>query len=203
MDAGIIKTLKHFYRRSILVGRIFAFDSGAIYHLNLLQALRLIQRAWDAVSPVTIKNCFKHCGFSINSTQSDDWGDLAIEDDSPQLLARLSDTLSMPPEIDFDFFVSADDDVVVSATQSDSDIVGDILARSNPSDESDEEEEPDSYAPTSPPPTLSDAHQALQVLSRFHDSRASIPSKMMATFGAYEEMLQHHCVASMHQVPYS
>jgi hypothetical protein len=34
---------------------------------NLLQAMRLLEKAWEAVKPETIRNCFKHAGFWQNT----------------------------------------------------------------------------------------------------------------------------------------
>lgn len=70
----------------------------------------LIRRAWDEVSTVTIRNCFKHCGFVTNSdtdtseheafvTNSDtDTSEREADDsvafsDEPQICTRLSEHL--------------------------------------------------------------------------------------------------------------
>ena len=73
MDMGIIKNLKSMYRGK-LVRHIFAeiednmLTSSATAQeissaVNLLQALQFIADSWRAVSPKTIQNSFRHCGF--------------------------------------------------------------------------------------------------------------------------------------------
>jgi predicted DNA-binding ribbon-helix-helix protein len=65
MDQGIIQNLKVHYRKLLLRERIAKIDEEKDFSINLLQALRILKRAWDAVKPETIRKCFKHAGFVI------------------------------------------------------------------------------------------------------------------------------------------
>ena len=63
MDAGIIKNLKHHYRRFLIRKRLLAVDFEKEFKLDLLQALDWLKMSWDYVTPTTIKHCFQHVGF--------------------------------------------------------------------------------------------------------------------------------------------
>ena len=58
MDAGIIKNLKHHYRRFLIRKRLLAGDFEKEFKLDLLQALDWLKMSWDNVTPTTIKHCF-------------------------------------------------------------------------------------------------------------------------------------------------
>ncbi|GBN02322.1 hypothetical protein AVEN_228677-1 [Araneus ventricosus] len=67
MDQGIIKDLKHFYRRllveNILIGD---FDNKKF---SILHASRMCKQAWDKVSERTIMKCLHKAGFVKKETE--------------------------------------------------------------------------------------------------------------------------------------
>ncbi|GBL90437.1 hypothetical protein AVEN_10236-1 [Araneus ventricosus] len=67
MDQGIIKSLKHFYRR-LLVESILISDFSN-KKLNILHASRMCKQAWDKVSERTIMKCFHKAGFVKKETE--------------------------------------------------------------------------------------------------------------------------------------
>ncbi|GBN88284.1 hypothetical protein AVEN_257935-1 [Araneus ventricosus] len=67
MDQGIIKSLKHFYRR-LLVESIPISDFSN-KKLNILHASRMCKQAWDKVSERTIMKCFHKAGFVKKETE--------------------------------------------------------------------------------------------------------------------------------------
>ena len=62
LDQGIIQCFKAHYCKAFCLWAIELNDAGAndIYKINLLEAILIAKEAWDAVSPETIKNCWKH-----------------------------------------------------------------------------------------------------------------------------------------------
>ena len=62
LDAGIIRCFKAHYRRQFCVRAIQQDDAEEddIYKINLLDAMTMAKRAWENVSPATIKNCWDH-----------------------------------------------------------------------------------------------------------------------------------------------
>lgn len=72
MDAGIIKDLKHSYRRFLVKKRISCVDKGTAFQINLPEALQWMQSAWQQVTPGAIQNCYAHVGFDVPSPAETD-----------------------------------------------------------------------------------------------------------------------------------
>ncbi|XP_025405019.1 major centromere autoantigen B-like [Sipha flava] len=65
MDQGIIKNIKHHYRRSKMQRNLRRIDSGLeIDNINLLESIELLHKSWGAVTQFTIANCFHRAGFT-------------------------------------------------------------------------------------------------------------------------------------------
>lgn len=69
-DQGIIRTMKAYYRKEMRQRIIDNIDCKQDAEANniakkttLLEAIHLLNKAWDSVSSKTIKNCFKKGGF--------------------------------------------------------------------------------------------------------------------------------------------
>lgn len=63
MDQGIIKVLKHFYRKRVVLRYLQCIDSGAENRITLLDAMNFISAAWEGIDAQTIANCFNKAGF--------------------------------------------------------------------------------------------------------------------------------------------
>ena len=64
MDAGIIKNMKHHYRKLLVQRRISCIDSEEEeFRVTVLDALQWLKMAWQQVTPETNKNCYRHVGF--------------------------------------------------------------------------------------------------------------------------------------------
>jgi len=62
MDAGIIRNLKVLYR-TLYCHRALDLDEAGhldIYTINLMEAMLLVKKAWQLVTPETIQNCWAH-----------------------------------------------------------------------------------------------------------------------------------------------
>ena len=70
MDSGIIRSFKSHYRRLFTRLALSRDDKGIedIYKINQLEAMEMAAAAWDAVSPTTIANCWRHTGILPPST---------------------------------------------------------------------------------------------------------------------------------------
>lgn len=62
MDAGIIRCFKSHYKRAFVRLAIARDDAGIEhpYNINQREAMELASAAWNAVSPTTIANCWRH-----------------------------------------------------------------------------------------------------------------------------------------------
>lgn len=66
LDAGIIHCVKAHYRKAFCLRAVELDEAGEedIYKINLLQVMLMVREAWDAVTPETIANCWKHTKIS-------------------------------------------------------------------------------------------------------------------------------------------
>ena len=72
LDAGIIKNLKHHYRRFLVRRKIDTIENGVPFYIDLLQSLLFLKTAWSKVTCTTIEKCFKHTGFkSVKSSDKE------------------------------------------------------------------------------------------------------------------------------------
>ena len=68
MDKGVIRALKAFYRTNVVRRQIKYVDEGKTTpKINILQAMRMLVKSWDAISINTVKNCFRKAGFRNTS----------------------------------------------------------------------------------------------------------------------------------------
>ena len=115
MHQGVIKSLKSFYRHSIIKRYITSTDEGrSPTKLNMLETMTLLTVSWECASPITLVNCFRKAGISSESqarSQPDD-------DDPFKLLAaqleEFQDRCESPIDFTLDGYVVADEDIVTS-----------------------------------------------------------------------------------------
>ena len=64
LDAGVIRCFKAYYCHSFCSRALDLDDAGErdIYKVNLLEAMLMAKRAWNAVTSETISNCWDHTG---------------------------------------------------------------------------------------------------------------------------------------------
>lgn len=176
MDQGVIQNLKVHYRSRLLSRVVLCLDSGKNYAVNLLSALGIVADAWKAVTADTLKNCFRHAGFSLNAETAEmsdaHHHDAAPDDISPSgddLLAELrTGGVEMPTSVTFDKFVDMDDALLSCAELSDDEIVRQVLDQSESGSDTDTEE------PDTAEPSNSELMKALAVLSSVYSAEMSL-----------------------------
>ncbi|KAL0063893.1 hypothetical protein AAF712_009175 [Marasmius tenuissimus] len=60
-----------------------------LFDIDLLTAMRLLEKAWDEVTPETIQNCWQHSGVVPNHDET--WEDIFINADAPSVTSDDSD----------------------------------------------------------------------------------------------------------------
>ena len=177
-DLGIIKNLKVFYRRPLLLD---AIENNEVdnFHVDILQCFRWIRSVWEnEVSQATIANCFRKAGF-IKEKEVEATGDNSLETDEFAFrdLGNIFDrmrSLNFSVSCYVEDFVSADDIVYTTQMLSDDEIVRSVAKNDKDacyscSDE-DEEMPSSSISSSSPPPTSNEAKQAISTLQRYLES---------------------------------
>ncbi|VVC26158.1 DNA binding HTH domain, Psq-type,Homeobox domain-like,HTH CenpB-type DNA-binding domain,DDE superfamily [Cinara cedri] len=63
MDQGVIQNFKMFCRKQIIIRLADNIDNNESFSLNILEAIRMSDKAWRSVTPQTIMNCFIKASF--------------------------------------------------------------------------------------------------------------------------------------------
>lgn len=151
LDQGIIHTFKTFYRKEIVRLVLESLDNQLTANITVLTAILLIDKAWRAVTPLTILNCFKKSGF-IKGNQP-----IITEDEEPEITPLL-DTSG----VSFYDFVRVDEDVAVSGSLTDNEILSATDANETSKDE-DEDDTSESLADVS----VQEARASFDILQSF------------------------------------
>ncbi|GFU33345.1 tigger transposable element-derived protein 6 [Trichonephila clavipes] len=153
LDQGIIHNFKTFYRREVVKSVLDNLENQQhVTTISTLIALIMNDKAWRAVTPLTIHCCFKKSGFpSPNLVDVDDT--LTEFNAGPSLWEALPEQ-----DLTFDDYVLVDTDIAVWGALSDAEIVA--LDHNNTESDEDESEE-------LTPVTLSEAKVSLNKLRNF------------------------------------
>ena len=65
----IIRNLKVHYRHQLMRRALWCMENDRAPTVNVLDAMQWLKVAWDKVTPSTIQNCFRHCGFRLASDE--------------------------------------------------------------------------------------------------------------------------------------
>ncbi|KAM7281510.1 tigger transposable element-derived protein 4-like, partial [Ixodes scapularis] len=88
LDAGIIRAVKAHYRNELVRHYMACAEDNEPQTVDLRWCLQKLKRAWDAVRPQTIVNCWRHAGILVNSSA------MEVEDPMDELaLAALREAL--------------------------------------------------------------------------------------------------------------
>ncbi|KAH7968718.1 hypothetical protein HPB52_010803 [Rhipicephalus sanguineus] len=165
LDAGVIKCMKQKYRKFLVQRRLAGMERKQLdKKLSVLDAMHYSASAWDAVTPETIANSFRHCGFNRSGACSTSEAALPV-DDEPEF-----GSLELPGS--FADYVGADDDVAVCSEVSLDDIIETV--RPDTAGTSDEEEMDDAAEASMSVPTYADVLCYVDHIRRFACARDEI-----------------------------
>ena len=171
MDQGVIRALKAFYRTNVVGRQIKYVDEGKTTpKINILQAMCMLVKSWDAISINTVKNCFRKTGIS----QETQVASINEEDDPFKLLQQNVDELKSRDLVDenltVDDYVGIDFQVTTSETSAmtGQEILDSILINDLAEEEEEEEETEEESSDVSPEkPKLAEVAHAIDLLERW------------------------------------
>lgn len=169
MDQGIIRVIKSTFRKNLVLKTISNMDENKDENypkITILDAILMINDAWQQLSPLTIANCFKHSGLAnenLEGPSSSFSNEIEIEDDIPlSVWARaLKDQLPISME-ELDDYVLIDNGVAICEEASEGSIVRNVLDDGQDSDDNVEDQ---NEAVSSP--SVLEAFKAAEILNRF------------------------------------
>lgn len=196
LDLGIIQNVKVLYRQQIIERMISDIDEGKESSINLLLAIRMLDKAWRMVSPSCIEKCFLKAGFQTPNTEfeNDDESILHdVEERWSELLQKKGEGIG---DVDCIDFVFVDDGLPVFATLSDDEIIEDCCNEDDDDEDAneagghktDEGTGPKSYH-------YRDVRAAIELLRGYFETSEGTTS---ATFNALSEIeitveSKNHC----------
>jgi hypothetical protein len=142
--------------------------------INVLEALHLANEAWNKVSAETIRNCFRHGGFS------------ATEEETVTCVPEKPSDLS--PE-DYENWLTIDEDLEVAYELNEDDICDELIRANDDNSAEPVSDDEDETEGEGPPPSNKDIINALTVLRKAVQHRAD--SKFFNEHYSYErEMMK-------------
>lgn len=169
VEQGIIQNLKTLYRRFVLEKLIECSEKGQEYEVTVLEAMELLEAAWNQIKPELIVNSFKQVGLEqVEETR------LSVEDEHALLERARRSGIDIPGEVTFQSYLNVDSQVQTTMEQ----------------DNAMEEEAAGSVAG---PILASEAMQALATLRRFVQERSG-PSHFLNPLADMEGWVAKHIV---------
>lgn len=171
LDQGVIKSLKVHFRKFQIVKMLQQSEESSEnefkWKITILDAVTMISKAWDRVTPKTIANCFKHAGLSQNALPADDL-EFEEEDEIPlaQLIKENNNIGSVLSLDQWEEFLHFDDNLPTSELPSDEDICDEIFQQ-HEQQEGEEDEQREDEVEDFNPPTLKEAMNATKILRNF------------------------------------
>lgn len=211
MDQGIIQNLKVHYRKRLLRRRIAAIDSGSEFNFNLLDAVFILDKAWNDVKTTTIGNCFRKAGFTFDDQVCFEDGlavkfigfqaEVQIEDAEDADLQRFWLTIQGHDELKVDCeltdFLAADDQVETSGALTIQEIAQACSSSNTDKADSDNENEASEIEERAPI-TGPAARQAYIQLRQYFEEN-DLDSTLFPAFDRMEDELTKDQLAKMKQ----
>ena len=69
IDAGVIHCLKARYRKNPAEMRLLAFEGKKEFKVDVLEAMKLLDLAWNSVTDISIQNCFRKVRFALSTSE--------------------------------------------------------------------------------------------------------------------------------------
>ena len=130
LDQGIIKNFKVIYRSKV-INRLLAqmdFNEEIEIKIDIKNAIDYTVSSWNEIKQSCVKNCFEKCGFKFDNQSFETNHDpLIIEPSFENLWQQLCRKRSNLLKIDFNDYVSIDNNVQTTSAITDADIVNQIM----------------------------------------------------------------------------
>ena len=185
-DQGIIKAFKVYYRKFIVDSALSSFENSTEAQINI--KIYRTSAAWQMVSVKCIANCFKKAGFEHSSQVNDVHAEDPEEDISLSKLRLL--LRENFPETSADAYVDIDNEVSVSGTFTDDDIVSEIQLQSQCDNHEDDDYDETVESCDTLTVGVSSAMDALKTLRRFFECESDIDQSTFSNLASIEKLLQ-------------
>ena len=187
-DQGIKKAFKVYYRKLLVDLALSSFENGTEAQINIKNAIYWTSTAWQMVSVKCIAKCFKKAGFEHSSQVNDVHAEDPEEDISlSQLRLLLRENF---PETSADAYVDMDNEVSVSGTFTDDDIVSEIQLQSQCDNQEDDDDDETVESCDTLTVSVSSAMDALKTLCRLSECESDIDQSTFSNLASIEQLQQ-------------
>ncbi len=171
------------------------FENAVDFSVDVLQAMKMLKKSWDAVTDVVIRNCYAHVGFRPQEMEEEEQDIQDFEADG--IWSRLAASGLIPVQATFGDFVDSDSDVVVRQP-----LPRDILAREaqvEKEEESDDDDEDDDSVEPPPPPTTGEALHMVKRMQYFLECTDNVDPNFMQNLSMLESFVMDKALSKKKQ----
>lgn len=128
LDHGIIQNFKSFYRKEVIRKITSHIELQHTISINLLQAIRIIDKSWRQVTSEIISNSFKKAGFQYPGTvgthlvQKTSCNQEPYQEKNDPEWSYIVQKYNLMPEFTFNSYVKIDENLTVCSSLNDSEV---------------------------------------------------------------------------------
>lgn len=153
--------------------------------IDILQAMRIVDKTWRNVTTTTIVNCFRSCGFVLEAEKDDTLMPIIKNTDTDDReWARITSRYGIAEET-FDDFVEIDNDVAISGILTDDDITDSVRGTEDVDDVEEVSSEPVHRV------SMKQAAAALILLRTFTVQLSNVDDKVYAALNVVENTIDN------------
>ena len=190
LDQGIIQNFKCLYRKEVIRKIIADIETNMQININLLQAIRMMDKAWTSVKQTTIQNCFRKSRFNvmemIETVESE------ADTDLQQEWETVNEYFPISQPVSFEDFVNFDNEIAVTGLFSDAEIINNVREATISEDESDDNGKNDNESETAI--TGREAANALSIVRSFFERVEGIQNELFSSLVHIENEIDRQVV---------
>ncbi|GBM57430.1 Transient receptor potential-gamma protein [Araneus ventricosus] len=184
LNQGIIRSFKVFYKKERVRKVVDSIDKkNKMKPFNMLDCMRMADRAWMNVTQKTIKNCFAKACFSSVESESDEEQELHTETQQCEEWEKVSKILNLSTTTKFEKFKVLDSEVQVCGLCTNDEIVSQTI--SSPSSDDEEVD-----VPAEPNISAAQTKDAVHILRSFMDCSENVGKEDFATIFRIENLVE-------------
>ena len=170
-----VNHLKHTYRRQVVL-KFINSDIGKC-RIDLLDASRMLHKAWKLVTAQTIANCFRKAGFNNREVDTE----IVTEEPVEPFSERWQE---IAPDVSYDTYVNIDDGVAVCGELKEEEILQEVTKNHISPDDL-------NAVIQEPVPSSSEALKMVEGLRSFIEAEPNVNDDLFQSINQIEDFIYH------------
>jgi len=202
-DQGIIYAFKQQYRKRLVRHVLHCMEQKCDVIIDVKMAIDFMHAAWNAVSPSAIINCFRKANFDVSPAPAADTESVDVDDIPLALLTDDEWAAVSDGSVTFDQYVSADDVLLTTETQSVQEIAATATCSRDNDDDNDDNGDDDNVSEaasesdqlSTAPATVTRAETitALDAVRAFNETTPDVPDTVFNAIACVHDFLLNTC----------